>query len=143
MILLRIRRRSSLSGGTLSLPPQREIAREVKVKLRYCFVDYDVEFKSTSGTDKEETQELPDGNFIAVGAKRFHCVSTFLLHWYKFRSTFTVDAVGLIATPEAGTICTKPCVWQTFVVVAFFRTSLCDWYDVFVFFFFTRVEVFF
>ena len=34
------------------------------------------------------------------------------------RSTLTVDAVGLIATPEAGTVCTEPCVWQTIVVVA-------------------------
>ena len=25
------------------------------------------------GTDKEKTCELPDGNIITVGAKRFHC----------------------------------------------------------------------
>ena len=35
-----------------------------------------------------------------------------------FRSTLTVDAVGMVATLEAGTMCTTPCVWQTLVVVA-------------------------
>ena len=45
-------------------------------------------------------------------------------HWFTcrtalmFRSTLTVDAVGLIATREAGTLRTKPCVWQTIVAVA-------------------------
>ena len=60
-------------------------------------------------------------------------------HWFTrrsalmFRSTLTIDAVGVVATPEASTMCTKPCVWQTIVVVAhrvrpcaFDLTCLCS-----------------
>ena len=42
-------------------------------------------------------------------------------HWFTCSSALMFcytpqNAVGLVATPEAGTMCTKPCVWQTIVV---------------------------
>ena len=55
----------------------REIARDVKEKLCNIGVDYDTKLKSRAETDKEKTYELPDGNFIIVGAKRFLCVKFF------------------------------------------------------------------
>ena len=55
---------------------ERQIARDVKEKLRYSGVDYDTELKSTAETDKEKTFELPDRNIISVGAECFHCVDT-------------------------------------------------------------------
>ena len=37
-------------------------------------MDHDTKLKSTSETDTEKSVELPDVNFITVGAERFHCV---------------------------------------------------------------------
>ena len=64
-----------------------EILR-VKEKLRYIVVDYDTEHKSTADTEKEKTFELPDGNFITVGVKRFHCMKVF------FQSNFIVEGTS-------------------------------------------------
>ena len=60
-----------------------EIVREVKEKPCYFALDYDTELKSTADTDQEKTFELPDGNIIIDGAKRFHCVRVF------FQPSFT------------------------------------------------------
>ena len=61
---------------------EREIARDISEKLCYVGVDYDTELKST---DKEKTCELPDGNIITVGAKRFRFVKVL------FQPSFTVE----------------------------------------------------
>ena len=60
-------------GCSFSATAEREAAREVKEKLRYIGVDYNIELESTAEIDKEKTCELPDGNIITVGVKRFHC----------------------------------------------------------------------
>ena len=65
--------RSSSCKGTLALPPQREIARDVKVKQCYISADYDTVLKSTAEIDKMETCDLPDRNIITVGAECFRC----------------------------------------------------------------------
>ena len=52
----------------------REIAQDVKEKLRCFCADYDTELKSTSEINKDKTFELPDGHIIIDGAQRFHCV---------------------------------------------------------------------
>ena len=41
------------------------------------------QLKSTADTKKEKTFELPDGNFITVGVKRFLCMKVF------FQPSFT------------------------------------------------------
>ena len=46
--------------------------RDVKEKLCYVALGNGTELKSTAAcSDKEETYELPDGNIITVGTKRF------------------------------------------------------------------------
>ena len=53
--------------------------RDVQEKLRYIGVDYDIELKSTSATDKEKTYEFPDRNIIAIGAERLRIAETLFL----------------------------------------------------------------
>ena len=60
-------------GLSFTATAEREIAHDVKEKLRYIGVDPDRELKSTAENDKEKTSELPDGNITTVGAKRFRC----------------------------------------------------------------------
>ena len=57
-------------GYSFTATAEREIARDNSEKLCYIGVGHDTELKST---DKEKTCELPDGNIITVGAKRFRC----------------------------------------------------------------------
>jgi len=61
-------------GVSFTAAAEREIAREVEVKLRCFGADYDTELKSTAEIDKEKTHELPDRNIISIGAECFHCV---------------------------------------------------------------------
>ena len=75
-------------GYFFTAAADRVIARDVKEKLCYIGVNYDTKLKSTAETDKEKTYELPDGNFIAVGAKRFHCVKVL------FQPSFTSEEVS-------------------------------------------------
>ena len=51
-------------GCSFTASAERELALDISEKL--C---YDTELK----TDQEKTGELPDGNIITVGAKRFRC----------------------------------------------------------------------
>ena len=61
-------------GVSFTAAAEREIAREVKEKLRCFGADYDTELKCTAEIDKEKTDKLPDGNVISVDAERFHSV---------------------------------------------------------------------
>ena len=57
---------------------EREIVRDVKEKLAYIALDFDTEMKEASGSsDKEKTYELPAGNIITVGSKRFAALRSF------------------------------------------------------------------
>ena len=62
-------------GCSFAAAAEREIPRDVKEKLCYIGVAYDTKLQSE--TDKEKTYELPDGNFITVGAERFRRESVF------------------------------------------------------------------
>ena len=59
---------------SLSTRAEREIVRDVKVKLAYTALDFDTVRKEAGEcSDKEKTYELPDGNIITVGSERFRC----------------------------------------------------------------------
>jgi len=51
---------------------EREITRDIKEKLSYVALDFDVE-KARDVTEIEKTYQLPDGNVITVGNERFRC----------------------------------------------------------------------
>ena len=53
---------------------EREIVRDVKVKLAYIALDIDTERKEAGEcSGNEKAYELPDGNTITVGCGRFRC----------------------------------------------------------------------
>jgi actin-related protein len=51
---------------------EREITRDIKEKLSYVALDFDVE-KARDVTEIEKTYQLPDGNIITIGNERFRC----------------------------------------------------------------------
>ena len=59
---------------------EREIVRDVKVKLAYTALDFDTERKEAGeSSDEEKTYELPDGIGITVGCERFRCPEVLFL----------------------------------------------------------------
>ena len=53
---------------------EREIVRDVKVKLAYIALDFDTERKEAGEcSGNEKAYELPDGNTITVGCGGFRC----------------------------------------------------------------------
>ena len=57
----------------------------VKKKRCHIALDYDTKLISTADADKDKTYELPDGNIITIGAKRFSCAEAL------FEPIFTVQ----------------------------------------------------
>ena len=61
-------------GYFFTTTAEREIVRDVKEKLGYIALDFDIEIKTaTESCDKEKTYELPDGNIFTVGSECFRC----------------------------------------------------------------------
>lgn len=63
-------------GYRFSTHAEREIARCVKEELAYVALDYDKELQEQSdgsSSSVEKEYELPDGQFITIGAERFRC----------------------------------------------------------------------
>ena len=61
------------SGYSFITTAEREIVRDVKVKLYYTALDNVTELFIAESSDKEKTCGLPNGNTIIVGAERFRC----------------------------------------------------------------------
>ena len=75
---------------------ERECVWDVKENPCYVGADYDTELKSTAEIDKEETNEIPDGNIIIVGAERFRCVEVLFqpfsrIHGTSFQNNMKCD----------------------------------------------------
>ena len=62
-------------GYFFTTTAEREIVCDMKEKLCYIALDFDIEIKiATESSDKEKIYELPDGNITTVGSVRFRCL---------------------------------------------------------------------
>ena len=66
------------SGYMFTTPAEREVAREIKEKLAYVAMDYNIELKKFEKSPAEaKAYALPDGRILKVGDQRFRCPEVF------------------------------------------------------------------
>ncbi|KAK9074985.1 hypothetical protein SSX86_003304 [Deinandra increscens subsp. villosa] len=89
---------------------EHEIVRDIKEKLSYVALDYERELETTEKTNNnssnfEKDYELPDGQFISVGAESFNCAE---LLFDPFLNGMDVEGIhqtlykSIIETRDAG-----------------------------------------
>ena len=72
-----------------------------KKKLRYFGADYDTVHRPRK-MEKEKTYELPDENFITVGAERFRCAEVLLLSDFIGEGAIGIRDISLLSNMKYG-----------------------------------------
>ena len=88
---------------------EREIVR-AKEKLSYIALDFDTEMQATESSDKEKTNELPDGNILTVGSERFRRPEVLPQPSFVGKETSGIDDTNFQSIMKRNfDICKAPC----------------------------------